>query len=297
MKQKLFTIIVALLCTLNLNAAVSYKDGLLPGVFLAAPDKPIRFAQGNLQNQDSLWRLADNQYTVLNKNNPADGAIDRFPWSEPNYWGEHAIVNGGNEENMWRTLTKNEWDYLLMKRPDAASLVGLGRVDGRNGLFLLPHEWETPDDVPYFNNVYEKGFSITDEYYMSEWDFHYDDNEYTLEEWTLMEAAGAVFLPAVGNEGLYWSSSLSDNNDNNAHAFYFDIVNGEGSEYLNYILPYDSRPRTDTYSVRLVQDKHESPTGIESVTGNSVALKVLCNGQFLIKKNGKTYTVIGQEIR
>ncbi len=34
-------------------------------------------------------------------------------------WGVNQISNGGNKENLWRTLSKSEWIYLCFTRTNA----------------------------------------------------------------------------------------------------------------------------------------------------------------------------------
>ena len=59
---------------------------------------------------------------------------------------------------------------------------GLGTVNGVQGMILLPDEWAGSALV------------LTPEYGREQ----YANNVYTLEQWTAMEAGGAVFLPAAG---------------------------------------------------------------------------------------------------
>ena len=130
-------------------------------------------------------------------------------------WGYNAIRNGGNQENSgWRTLTKDEWTYILTGRNTPSGIrFAMGSVNGVDGLILLPDNWdastytlnETNDD---YGGFYANTISATD--------------------WTtILEANGAVFLPkTVGREGTsittncnYWSSTYSD--INNAYCVYF----------------------------------------------------------------------------
>ena len=137
-------------------------------------------------------------------------------------WGYNAIRNGGNQENSgWRTLTKDEWTYILTVRNTPSGIrFAMGNVNGVDGLILLPDNWdastytlnETNDD---YGGFYANTISATD--------------------WTtILEANGAVFLPkTVGREGTsittdcnYWSSTHSD--INNAYCVYF------GNNYVGF---------------------------------------------------------------
>lgn len=118
-------------------------------------------------------------------------------------WGYNAIINGGNQENNgWRTLTANEWNYVFNGRVDAASKYGHGVVNGVCGMILLPDEWTLPEGLSFTSGN-------------SAW-----ANVYNATQWVQMEANGAVFLPAAGyrngttlsyvsSEGYYWSSKVS----------------------------------------------------------------------------------------
>ena len=141
-------------------------------------------------------------------------------------WGVYnKISNGGDKTNMWRTLTGDEWEYLLRGRIDAEYLFGLATVNGVYGLIILPDNWKTPSDLT-FNASITKGlvWEENEEYNYklygnpSENANNYNDNIYNTAEWTKMESAGAIFLPSgglwgndaekYGYNGRYWSSTF-----------------------------------------------------------------------------------------
>lgn len=156
-------------------------------------------------------------------------------------WGYNAISNGGNEENVWRTLTIEEWDYILEKRPTATGIrFAKVAVDGVRGLLLLPDDWDsTYCQLRYFNDD----------------DVDYIHNNLTEPFWTeKAEAQGAVFLPAagirdfgyvglVGKYGLYWSSSCL--NPKEALGIYFS------NSFFYHSITTD---KCSGRSVRLVRD-------------------------------------------
>ena len=151
-------------------------------------------------------------------------------------WGVYnAITNGGNAKGMWRTLTKDEWVYLLSTR--STSLRSLATVDDKSGLIILPDNWVKPAGINYTATT-----------------SNYTTNTYTAAQWATMEAAGAVFLPAaggrlgmsmsnVGTGGYYWSSSYYSS----TNACYMGFLSG-------YLFPSTSTYRFSGRSVRLVQD-------------------------------------------
>jgi hypothetical protein len=154
-------------------------------------------------------------------------------------WGVYnKISNGGNQAGMWRTLTSEEWKYLLYTRVKAANLIGLGTINNVKGLILLPDNWE---------NTLSVKFKCTHNNYFS--------NVFSSEEWSVMESYGAVFLPLaghrkgtevfnVGSSGYYWSSSAYSRNKTCYH-LWVDSYGFVFSENGN---------RSEGGAVRLVQD-------------------------------------------
>ncbi len=139
-------------------------------------------------------------------------------------WGVYnAISNGGNQVGLWRTLTKDEWEYLFNTR-EGSWLNGVGSaryakamVNNMTGVILFPDNYFHPSGVPEPNNINKK-------------DASYTSNSYSGGKWNQMEQAGCVFLPAAGfrngtivnnvrESGYYWSSSYSDGQ--NAFMAYF----------------------------------------------------------------------------
>ena len=202
------------------------------------------FSHGNLQyhpkNQE--WRFAESQLdyigvenTHANFINPSyDGWLDLFGWSTDNSnfglsansgdyaggdfvdWGKNTI--SGYAPNTWRTMTKEEWEYLIEKRPNASSLQGVAQVNGVNGLILLPDNWICPAGI-----TFKPGFNVR--YLYAEY------QTFTADQWLQFEEAGAIFLPAAGirrltkdvsNETQFsriWSATGYDNN--NAYYLFF----------------------------------------------------------------------------
>lgn len=165
-------------------------------------------------------------------------------------WGIYnAISNGGNLPGKWRTLTKNEWRYLLSNRITTVSGVTdfarycKATVGGVKGLIIFPDIYTHPTEhVPTLMSVNfsNASFSV---------------NNLTIEEWQYMEQAGAVFLPAagyrtnstteyVGSIGHYWSSTCGGSY--NSYYTYFHNSNIDPESRSNY--------RFSGQSVRLVQD-------------------------------------------
>ena len=267
MKQ-FFTI----LCSLLLMATSA--NAQLTGQFSVSASKQVYFSKGNLRYHCSskAWSFATNQYDVIGAANASisslyDGWIDLFGWgtgynptqTSIDYqkygsfsdWGTNAISNGGNSTNNWRTLKKEEWNYLIFGRKNAESLFGLGSVNGVNGLILLPDDWTLPDGADFTPST-SIGMMDWEGYYRDGVKSHYSDNSYNKEMWDAMETAGAVFLPAagyrhdlaeynIGTVGYYWSASSND--PNSAYSINF---------YSYELRPQGISNRENGLSVRLV---------------------------------------------
>ena len=170
-------------------------------------------------------------------------------------WAWHnAISNGGNTTHLWRTLTDEEWEYLINGRVNNNNKWGYGNINGVRGLIILPDSWTLPRGCS-FNG----GFGH----------YAWTHNIYTLAQWSLMEAAGAVFLPAAGQRvganlgfwgGCYWSSwCYYDFYYNDSHqVFYEPWENSVMGITFSATVLYPSNPQNRFlgFSVRPVRDNN-----------------------------------------
>ena len=226
--------------------------------------KTVTFSPGNLQYHpaNNEWRFAPSQLDYIGNANENisptyNGWLDLFGWgtgNNPTYsstdyndyqtfvdWGANQI--GSDAPNTWRTLTSNGWDYLLNFRPNASSLKGVAQVNGVNGLILLPDNWTCPAGVTFKSGFhYEVGVNYYAAY-----------QTFTAAEWSKLESAGAVFLPAAGRRigsdvytvqkyGYYWSATEYNSDD----ADYLYSRSNDASMYYTF--------RYYSNSVRLVKD-------------------------------------------
>ena len=318
--KKIFFFLAAIV-SLNLMAT----EGALNGRFtIDSEGHLIVFSKGNLQYVGT-WQFAEHQWDTIGAGQ-ADDHRDLFGWGTgdaPNKvskenndyatftdWGVNPITNGGNEANAWRTLTGDEWNYLFYTRENAATLFALGSVNGVNGTILLPDNWELPTGASFTAST-TQGLADQGTYYYDRNGGHFADNTYTAEQWTVMESAGAVFLPAagyrygtdvsnVGSSGYYWSSTPS------VEDYAYSLRFGSYSLYRQY---YNSRYYGQ--SVRLVQAA-PIETAIEDVKSSSLqggerpvdgriekdrGRIVILNGQIFIQRGEKIYTLQGQEVQ
>ena len=258
----------------------AYNPSNTAKAFSISDSKQVTFSKGNLQYTQSTdtWSFASTQWEVIGTDNVIGGSVfsdssgddkngtaladkvDLFGWSTSttNFgvstsedwddysasfvdWGTNKI--GNDAPNTWRTLTADEWEYLRNTRPNASSLKGVAQVNGVNGLILLPDNWTCPAGVSF-----KSGFHSNNDA-----DYYAAYQTFTATEWSKLEAAGAVFLPAAGGRGgsavslvqytgEYWSAPKDGSDD----AGYLCIFSNRSGMYIS--------DRYDGRSVRLVKD-------------------------------------------
>ena len=228
--------------------------GAAKGVFSVGSSKKVYFAKGNLQYQASsgTWRFANNQWDALGSANTNissyySGWIDLFGWGtgdDPTEFSQYdsdfaSFYDWGyGMADGWRTPTKEEWNYLFTGRSNASNKYGGARVNGVAGIVVLPDDWAMPSGLSFYSST------------------NYSQNTYDGAEWSRMEEAGAVFLPAAGrrtgkqmfNYGMdcdYWSASPNGS----AKAYNVDLTYGKS------LLPQDNSPRKHGFAVRLIKSK------------------------------------------
>lgn len=249
----------------------------------------VYFAKGNLQATTTdnganwSWGFAENQWdfvgnaaanNAINGNGTVstNGTVDLFGWSTAaTTYGIHNSTDasdysgdfkdwGGNSGNIgtgWRTLTKDEWDYLFFTRASGSKVNSTATTNARythatintddgnggvKGMILFP------DGVTInYNDV--SSWGGINQY--SNWN---GSTKCTISQWNALAAKGFVFLPAAGSRngitidgtganerGYYWSSYTASSN--NAH--YTRVVSA--------IEPTtNSESRNKGFSVRLV---------------------------------------------
>ena len=195
------------------------------------------------------WDILDTVHLIIDRDfNPSGfgpssnmASID-LTGSSANYdWGVfNPIINGGNQKGLWRTMTTEEWDFVLEKRHTVSGIryakATLGPV---NGLILFPDNW---DEHLFSPNSPNQGTA------------HHSENVIDFPQWDTLQNAGAVFLPTSGSRwlnhawalnyvGAYWTASAEGAS---AYRIYID-TNVMGND------PAAGRP--DGHAVRLVRDE------------------------------------------
>ena len=178
-------------------------------------------------------------------------------------WGYNAISNGGNTENSgWRTLTHEEWEYVLNTRTTSSGLrYAKATVNSVKGLILLPNDWSTSYYSLSSTNTASASFS---------------SNTISATDWNTLQQHGAVFLPAAGwrsgtgymdqGWGSYWTSSRHSNNN---YAYTIDFSNSS--------LSVTDASRCYGESVRLVIEPNNVATNYIDLGLPSGTLWATCN--------------------
>lgn len=180
------------------------------------------------------FRFAEHQYDYLGQANVLvsdtnTGWIDLFTWGSSGWhvapcsekdgdydieslcgseayadWGVYNAI-GADAPGTWRTLTRDEWDFLVNRRASStvdstdSARYAEATVCGVKGLVLFPDSFVRPAALAPIVNINSNNFAI-----------NFGDNIYNADEWAQMEKAGAVFLPAAGFRGGTWLSTVGD---------------------------------------------------------------------------------------
>lgn len=281
MKEKLLSLFALLLTMTQGTWADDKADyGVLNGEFSIADGTKVHFSKGNLRayyylSKTWYWSFAMNQYdyvgnavgnTIINGKGSLSSTnefVDLFGWSTSSTsygiynstnnsdysgslldWGSIAI--GDKTANCWFTMSYAQWSYLLNSRTTTTTNMPTGtnsgqaryikaQVASKNGLIIFPDNYAHPAGASV--SVSSAAYNTSDKGYGS---FTVSD-----ENWTKMEEAGAVFLPAggyrhgteiinAGSYGAYWTSG------------------GTSLDYSGSILQEYSTQHSTGCSVRLV---------------------------------------------
>lgn len=149
------------------------------------------WGSSNIQVGKKTWNPASAIPSYLNSSTMILGNLNI---DTTNYeWGRNPIANGGNEANVWRTMTKQEWTYLLANH--VYMFAEIKYSDGRtyHGLVLVPDDYKGTVKLPEIGYV-----PYPDRY-----------DKFTGDEWTQMEMGGCVLLPCEGYIQLDKSGAAS----------------------------------------------------------------------------------------
>ena len=225
------------------------------------------------------WRFAPNQLDTIYSNNKYisdtyTGWIDLFGWGTSGYNNKYPYMTGGRDFNYgngaydiagtnydwgvynaiynpktnttdvpgtWRTLTKDEWVYLLDDRTTSSGVSYVKAVVcGIPGLVIFPDNWSSPICELNYINIENTPFTA---------------NMIDATDWAKMEAVGCVFLPTNGFRGM-WEFVIGARY---IGCYWTTTVKSSDCAYELYFTPDEIDRlywggRSDGCSVRLVKD-------------------------------------------
>ncbi len=147
---------------------------------------------------------------------PSIGMTDEGLYGTSRYydWGVYnAISNGGNQAETWRTLTEDEWRYVMFNRPGVT--IGTQsncrfapvKVNDVKGVIVFSEgfSWPSVSNIPTVFNTN---------------DANWNNINYSVSDWATLENAGCLFLPLslwryqndlwhTNQFSFYWSTSRS----------------------------------------------------------------------------------------
>ena len=247
----------------TMSNSLPIPEGAIPGPFSVSPTKKVFFSKGNLQYQPSnkKLRFAPSPWEIIGDANenvsPSyNGWIDLFCWGtgdnpakNTQNNGDYAVFTdwGSKYGGGWRTLTKDEWAYVLEQRNTTSGIrYAKAIVNDVNGLIILPDYWHS--------STYELNAANDDK-------AKFSSNKISASIWNdLFLSVGAVFLPAggtrcnektilfSGDNGNYWSSTPGKNEN---CGYEMSFSNNSLSKFISAGGYYG-------YSVRLIHDLDES---------------------------------------
>lgn len=226
-----------------------------PGLYSISSTEKVNFAKGNLVFNVTANSTGSDAHTyywsfnttqngtvgydlTMSGNYPSSGTSEYckmsvnngvFPDNNGSYnhatfydWGKYINqMTQTTDDDLWFTLSKTEWSYLLYTRGVSYARFAKVQVDGANGLLLFPDEFLWPDDA------------ITQPTNLNSATANFSQRNFTINEFSALEAAGCVFLRANGyydhenpansynlTFGYYWTRDFEGNQ---THSYlYFD---------------------------------------------------------------------------
>ena len=253
--------------------------------------KKVMFSKGNLQYQSSSssWRFAEHQWDYVgdNANNnlmseTSEEWIDLFGWGtwtgnspkpleisgDVTYvWDNDDFTGTLDGHNGWRTLSSNEWNYLLTERHSnkvndvSDARFAKAMVNNIAGLIVFSDNYSQPLEVTYPANI-----NVADALYMG--------NNYSADEWDILADYGAIFLPAAGNRTVTTTTTTTEGdspttittttinvNDAGSKGYYWIPTSNDSHKYIefnntNISIETENTRDYPTFgrSVRLVRD-------------------------------------------
>ncbi len=226
-----------------------------PGLYSISSTEKVNFAKGNLVFNVTNSSTGSNAHTyswsfnttqngtvgynlTMDGNTPIGGTSEYckmsvnqgvFPDNNGGYnhatfydWGNYINqMTQTTDDDLWFTLSKTEWAYLLYTRGVSYARFTKVQVEGANGLLLFPDEFLWPND------------NLTQPTSLNDASAAFNQINYTAAQLSELEDAGCVFLRANGyydhenpanphnlTFGYYWTRDFEGNQ---THSYlYFD---------------------------------------------------------------------------
>lgn len=184
-------------------------------------------------------------------------------------WGHNTISDSIGEYpvDTWRTPSPEDWDMAILTRNNhvflRATITDASPV--AHGLIITPDQYSHPAGVAAFSNTNVSDGACS-------------DNEYTINDWEKLEAAGCVFFPMTNHrekssgalatawpgDGCYWTNKAASGSTPKSKAFLFTDtslgtvtsikVNGVDTQMTFVDCNFTTLYRYIGYAVRLVRD-------------------------------------------
>lgn len=236
-------ILSVLLLSLVLMAKAEVPTGAVDGVFSISETQKVYFSQGNLiYNGDGSWSFAEYQYDV-----PGEQGL--FAWGTSEYgnpdtipagrgirfaavggtslyanfdWGVYnPISNGGNIPGLWRTLTSEEWKYLLDKHENEWTT-----IEGQSGLKVKADDGVNFIFLPAAGQI----------------------------------GVGGTNISEANTAGYYWASTSVGDYEKSAEAYKLTETNNELEGNANRLQKMSVRLVYDTQAWLTVSDREDNST-------------------------------------
>lgn len=239
-------------CTIRVSGSAAVTK-IYPKFSVSSTQK-VYFSKGNLQYiaSSNTWQFASTQTEVIgnaNSNisasysspidlfgwgtgtNPTDTSTDNANYSTFNDWGTRTLYGS----TTWRTLSYNEWAYLLGTRDGNRFAKAI--INSKYGVILFPDNYSPSITISNINNEGANFVNIS------------------TSNWTKLESDGCIFLPTSGfrngttitnvaSAGYYWTSTSS--NTTYSRRIVFNNTSFYSSNYAGN--------KHNGNAVRLVQD-------------------------------------------
>lgn len=203
------------------------------------------------------------------------GDYNRSDWAYYN-----RITNGGDCILTWRTLSNEEWQYLIRHNDWTMAKVG---IENTLCLLMIPKDFQPVGDVSVSKisgaEFADNGFKFSED--------SYSQNFFDEEQFKKLEEAGVVAFPCAGSRignqtfevtaGIYWSTTANEDG-NSSYCFGFNVSTASTSACpryaglsvrpvyeLNFDAKFVNYDGTPLYTVAVERDetpvyKGETPT-------------------------------------